>query len=143
MNLDLVFSLCTYGVVPAWLLLTFAPKWHWTDKIVQQVWIPAFLACLFVFLFITKSPRPEGANMMSLNGLVLLYSRPDAALIGWLHYLTLDLFVGAWQVRDSIRLKIHPILVAPCLILTFIAGPMGLLFYFILRVSLRRKVSFS
>lgn len=143
MKLEWLFLICTYGVVPAWWLLTFAPKWKWTDKIVQQLWIPALLACLFVILLITKNPRPPGADLWSLNGLELIYSRPDAVLISWLHFLTLDLFVGAWQVRDSIRLKIHPLLVAPCLFLTFAAGPMGLLLYFIVRLSLRRTANLS
>ena len=141
MNLDLLFLVCTYAVVPAWWLLTFAPRWKWTDKIAQQLWIPGLLACLFVFLLVIKSPRPQGANLMSLNGLMSTYTRPDAVLISWIHFLILDFFAGAWQVRDSKRLNIHPILVAPCLFLTFAAGPLGLLLYFILRIFKRRKFS--
>ena len=142
-NLELIFMICTYAVLPAWWLLTFFPKWKWTDKIVQQLWMPAALAGVYVFLTVTKSPRPEGANLMSLDGLMLIYSRPDAALISWIHFLTLDLFVGTWQVRDAKRLNIHPVLVAPCLFLTFATGPLGLLLYFIIRVVARHKVSLT
>lgn len=143
MNLDTLFSLSTLLVLPVWLLLMFAPNWSWTTKVAQHIWIPALLALLYVYLSVTKSPRPEGADLSSLEGLLLIYTRPDAALISWLHFLTLDLFVGAWIVRDSISQKIHPVLVAPCLFLTSGFGPAGLLLYFLIRLVLRKKTAFS
>jgi hypothetical protein len=42
-------------------------------------------------------------------------------------------------VRDAQRLGIHHLLVVPCLVLTFIFGPIGLLLYFVLRFALKRK----
>jgi hypothetical protein len=70
-----------------------------------------------------------------------LLSQPHAALAGWIHYLAFDLFVGAWESRDAQRLGISPILVAPCLFLTLMAGPVGLLLYAILRLALRKNAS--
>jgi hypothetical protein len=36
---------------------------------------------------------------------------------------------------------VHHLLVVPCLLLTFLFGPVGLLLYFALRAALRRQVS--
>jgi hypothetical protein len=55
------------------------------------------------------------------------------------HYLAFDLFIGAWEVRDSQRMKIPHLLVVPCLLLTFVFGPVGLLMYLTLRGIRRRR----
>ena len=69
-----------------------------------------------------------------------LFQTPHLLLAGWIHYLAFDLFIGAWEVRDARRLGITHILVIPCLALTFLFGPAGLLLYFVLRWTLGRQV---
>jgi hypothetical protein len=64
----------------------------------------------------------------------------QALLAGWIHYLAFDLFTGAWEARDARRLRISRWLVAPCLLLTFLFGPLGLGLYLLLRAGLRKKV---
>ena len=54
--------------------------------------------------------------------------------MGWIHYLAFDLFVGAWEVRDAQARGIHHLLVIPCLFLTLMAGPGGLLLYWAIRI---------
>ena len=46
--------------------------------------------------------------------------------------------VGAWIVRDAGRRGISHLAVIPCLLLTFMVGPAGLLLYLVLRLALRR-----
>ena len=52
-------------------------------------------------------------------------------LAGWVQYLAFDLFIGAWQVRDARTQGISHLLVIPCLLLTFLFGPAGLLHFLI------------
>ncbi len=143
MNRELIFILAQCVVVPAWWLLTFAPNWKWTSRLVLRIWIPGLIACGYTFLLLSRGPRAEGADQQSLNGLVNLFSNPEAVLIAWMHFLAFDLFVGMWIVNDSRRLKIKPLIVAPCLVLTFSNGPLGLLLYFALRYGLRRQAAVS
>ena len=56
-----------------------------------------------------------------------LFTMPEIALAGWIHYLAFDLFVGAWEVRTARREGIAFLLVLPCLALTFLFGPAGFL----------------
>jgi hypothetical protein len=58
-------------------------------------------------------------------------------LAGWLHYLAFDLFVGAWEVRTARAAAIPFLLVVPCLGLTFLFGPAGLLAFLVLAASFR------
>jgi hypothetical protein len=62
-----------------------------------------------------------------------LFTQPGIALAGWIHYLAFDLFVGAWEVRDASRHGVPHRVVVPCLVLTFLLGPSGLLAYLALR----------
>ena len=69
----------------------------------------------------------------SLADVSLLFSEPALLLAGWVHYLAFDLFIGAWEVRDAQKHGVPHLLVVPCLILTFMLGPIGLLLYFAIR----------
>ena len=75
----------------------------------------------------------------SLAELARLFENPYLLLAGWVHFLAFDLFVGAWEVRDARRVGIAHLLVVPCLVLTFMAGPVGLLLYLGLRVAWKRQ----
>jgi hypothetical protein len=68
----------------------------------------------------------------------------DALLVaGWLHYLAFDLFVGAWQVRTARAEGIPHLMVVPCLVLTFLFGPVGFLLFLILRAAYARRATLA
>lgn len=133
MNIELLFTICSTAVLPAWLLLVAAPKWQWTHRLIYSVWIPGLLAVVYIYCVYASGPTPEGAGFGSLEEVMKLFTSPYSALAGWIHYLAFDLFIGAWEVRDAQRRGISHLLVIPCLALTFIAGPVGLLLYFCIR----------
>lgn len=139
MSPEQLFSLCGFLVLPGWLLLVFLPRWKWTARLVCPVIIPLVIALLYLWLVATTFGRTPG-GFGSLAEVALLFQNPRALLAGWIHYLAFDLFIGSWEVRDAQRLRIHHLLVVPCLVLTFLFGPLGLLLYFVLRATLRRKL---
>jgi hypothetical protein len=140
MSLETLFLLCNYGVMPAWLLLAVAPRWIWTQRIVHSALVPLVLGSVYLVGFSTAPPAPEGAGFGSLAGVMLFFSVPQAVLVGWVHYLVFDLFVGAWEVRDARRHGIHHGLVLPCLFFTLMLGPIGLLLYLMLRAARTRDL---
>lgn len=137
MSPEQLFSLCGALVLPGWLLLVFLPRWKWTARLVCPVLIPLPLALVYLWLVATTLGRTPG-DFNSLAGVAQLFQNPRALLAGWIHYLAFDLFVGSWEVRDARRVGLHHLLVVPCLLLTFLLGPVGLLLYFALRAALRR-----
>ncbi|NND01078.1 MAG: DUF4281 domain-containing protein [Gammaproteobacteria bacterium] len=141
MEADLLFTICSQAVLPAWLLLIFAPHWEWTRKLIFHAWIPALLAVCYIYCFYAFWPAPEAAGFGSLDQVMAFFQVPYAALAGWIHYLAFDLFVGAWEVRDARRHGIAHLWVVPCLVLTFLAGPVGLLVYFCIRFALAGSLS--
>jgi hypothetical protein len=136
-----MFSICSTLVMPFWLLLIVAPGWEWTQRLVHSVLIPGILGFVYVFIFATNSEMPEGASFNSLDGVMALFTSPSSVLAGWVHYLAFDLFVGAWEVRDSQRHGLPHLLVVPCVLLTLMLGPAGLLCYSILRGVMRKSTT--
>lgn len=76
----------------------------------------------------------------SLADVARLFTNPGALLAGWVHYPAFDLFIGGWEVRDSQRNGVPHLLVIPCLFMTFMLGPIGLLACFVIRTWRTRPV---
>lgn len=139
MSADTLFFIANNAVLPAWLLLFVAPHWRLTQKIVHALWIPLGLAGAYAFAMLSGvGEGPEGASLFSLQGVMLLFASPWAALAGWLHYLAFDLFVGAWEVRDAKRLGLPHAFVCVCLFFTLMLGPLGLGLYALGRIATGR-----
>jgi hypothetical protein len=141
MNLEQIFTLASRLVLPGWLLLVFLPRWKWTTAFITSWLIPAILAAAYLVLFAMYfGDSPEGFSAFgSLAGVKALLQNDGMLLAGWIHYLCFDLFIGSWEVRDARRVGVHHLLVIPCLGLTFMMGPVGLLAYFLLRLVVRRQ----
>jgi hypothetical protein len=127
-----LFSIANMLALAGWLLLTLLPRWRYTNLIVVSGIIPLLLSVLYLTLIIVYFGDAEG-SFGSLEGVMQLFQNRYAVLTGWVHYLAFDLFVGSWELRNSEKHNIPLYLVIPCLFLTFMFGPVGLLMYFIVR----------
>ncbi|MBE66238.1 MAG: hypothetical protein CMQ30_06165 [Gammaproteobacteria bacterium] len=140
MSADSVLLFCNFIVLPGWLLLLFLPKWKFTLGIICTAVIPFSLGLVYVGLFLSQlGSMPEGAGFGSLTEISKMFSNPYALAAGWIHYLAFDLFVGAWEVYDSQKNGLTHWIVAPCLLLTLMLGPVGLALYLTIRAILTKK----
>ena len=60
-----------------------------------------------------------------------------------INFLSISLFLGAWIVRDSNKYLVPKFLVLVSLILTYFTGPIGLTFYWFLRIFFSKKINFN
>lgn len=142
MEAELLFKICNNAALVGWLLLAIAPRWKWTRAVIETALIPLLLAVVYLYLVIMYFGGADG-DFTSLGGVQKLFGDPNVVLAGWIHYLAFDLFIGSWIVRDASRLGIFHLLVVPCLFLTLMLGPVGLLAYFLLRWSVKREFFLS
>lgn len=131
-SMDTVFSVCSTLAAVGWLLLVLLPRWRATQAL-AAVAIPLAISVVYLVLIVRYMPGSSG-GFDSLTDVAALFSDRGLLLAGWVHYLAFDLFIGSWEVRDATRLKLPHLLVIPCLLLTFMLGPIGLLAYFGLRL---------
>ena len=134
-----LFEIVSTLVLPGWLLLVFAPRWRFTQP-VAAVALPLTLAITYVTLLVQHWGESAG-GFGSLAEVSQLFANPNVLLAGWIHYLAFDLFIGAWEVRDAHQHQVPHGLVIPCLLLTFLFGPAGMLLYFLIRYALRRQLT--
>jgi hypothetical protein len=133
-----LFSLAGTVVLPGWLLLVFLPRWRFSATIIAGLIIPALLAMLYGWLIVSHMGSGNG-GFATLADVRALFENDFLLLAGWVHYLAFDLFIGSWEVRDAQRLGIHHLAVVPCLLLTFLLGPIGLLLYLAIRGAWKRQ----
>ena len=119
--------------VVGWLLLVFVPRQP-IAKIIAGIIAPLILSAGYLALIALHFQGAEG-GFGSLADVRTLFAKDELLLAGWIHYLAFDLFIGAWEVRDAQRNGLPHLVVIPCLLMTFMLGPIGLLFYFAIRTA--------
>lgn len=134
-----LFSFGSTLVLPGWLLLILAPRWKWTTGLVTTILIPVALGVVYLYLMATNFGNTEG-GFGSLAEVTLLFENPALVTAGWLHYLAFDMLVGSWIVRNAAAKGINHLLVVPCLVLCFLAGPVGYLLYLAIRAFRTREI---
>jgi hypothetical protein len=130
-----LFSLANRLAMVGWIALVAAlwgPRWL---MLAGGFAVPAVLSLLYAGLTLAFFAGAQG-GFSSLDAVALLLSGREMLLAGWVHFLAFDLFVGAWQVRAARRDGVPGLLVVPCLALTFLFGPAGLLAFLALRAAI-------
>ena len=141
MDLERIFSLASVIAAVGWLFLIVVPKRPLAVH-VAGVFFPIVLALMYLY-FIAMNIRGAEGGFGSLADVATLFQKRELLLAGWIHYLCFDLFIGGWEVRDAQLNGIPHLVVIPCLIMTFMLGPIGLLFYFAIRSAKLKVASIS
>lgn len=118
-----------------WLLLwLFLPENARQRTRLGGLMMPLLLSILYtanVLVFFADSP----GGFDTLKNVMALFTNEGMVLAGWIHYLAFDLFTGWCIAHNAIDQRINRILVIPCLLLTFVFGPVGLLVYATIRLA--------
>ena len=78
-------------------------------------------------------PYTSTVSFFTVEGLRAISTNDAGVVIGWIHYLAFDLFIGLWIATDADNKHVHRLWQVPILILTLLAGPVGLLIWLIVR----------
>jgi len=133
MTIEGVFSACNLLAMAGWVLLLTLPR-NRRALLVAGTAVPLTLAAIYLALFALHARGSEG-GFSSLAAVAQLFGNRWLLLAGWVHYLAFDLFIGAWETRDAMARRVPRLLLAPCLVMTFMLGPIGLLCYYGLRAA--------
>ncbi|WP_299674731.1 ABA4-like family protein [uncultured Tenacibaculum sp.] len=128
-----VFSIAGMLAMPMWILMIFLPKWKVTRFLIDFKIIPLLLSIIYAIYIIISLQQGGMMDFGSLASVMQLFTVENAVLAGWVHYLAFDLVVGMWMLDQNKELKIHPVVMAPCLFGTFMFGPVGFLLFMIIK----------
>ena len=136
MTPDTLFQLANIVALAGWAALACAPVAPRATNTITGFAPPALFSLAYASLVLAFwSDAPGGFT--SLGDVQALFTMPEIALAGWLHFLAFDLLVGAWEARTARREGIAYFLVLPCLGLTFLFGPAGFLLFLGIRAARR------
>ena len=142
-----IYLIANCGVIPFWLMLILAPNHGSTKFLAHSIIAPLLLFIAYIFVaykIYLEGNFFEGFDIyLGLEELYAVYSNETFLLIFWLHFLSISLFVGSWISRDSQRYMVPRILTALSLVITYFTGPVGLIFYWFIRVFFSKKISFN
>ena len=139
-----VFALANGLALLAWVALIAA---LFAAPVRERVWtgtavlIPMLLGLAYIALIVDGFGEAEGGGFGSIAEVRALFASDAALTAGWLHYLAFDLFVGTWISREGLTASLPRLLLVPCLVLTFLFGPAGLLLFYALRLALGRRTT--
>jgi hypothetical protein len=145
MDWKLLFNLVNLLALLAWSVLILLPRWPALLSGVMYLGIG--LLCLIYaagLIGLVSGLLPQGgpgggADFTTIEGVRAIFGNDAGVAIGWTHYLAFDLFVGLWIARDGDAKAISRLIQAPILLATFMAGPLGLLVWLIIREPAARK----
>ncbi|MDJ0976987.1 MAG: DUF4281 domain-containing protein [Erythrobacter sp.] len=137
----LVFNAVNLAALVAWALLILAPRWPALLSAILYLGIGG-LCTLYAVLLISvlvgvipagANGSAGGADFTTIEGIRAIFGSDVGVVIGWTHYLAFDLFVGLWIARDADAKFFSRWVQAPVLLATFLAGPLGLIIWLLVR----------
>jgi len=137
MSLEYLFSSASTIAMLGWVILIFLPRrWALLNRI-PALFIPVLLSVLYSYLIARYFFSAEG-GFDTLANVQQLFTYPEAALAGWVHFLAFDLFIGGIIAKQADEFGLSRLLQVPILLLTFMFGPLGFLFFSIIKPLMQR-----
>ena len=136
--LEAVFGAVSGVAALGWALLILGPRRPWVrwllggGVVLGLCLVYGVLVMAFVFTV-------PGGGFGTLAEVMRLFTVPEVALAGWVHYLAFDLAVGLWIAQRADAEGVSRWLQAPVLGVTFLFGPLGLLMGAAVLAARRRR----
>ncbi len=145
MSWDTVFSAANMLALLAWIGLVFLPRKPFV--LASALYIGVGLLCAVYTIgligLMTGMLNPGGPQVAmdfgSIEGVRGIFASDGGIVVGWVHYLAFDLFVGIWIARDADAKGFSRLLQIPILLATLFAGPLGLGIWLLLREPAARR----
>ena len=142
---ETLFGIANVWAMIWWAGLILAPRWPalLSGVLFAGVGLLCLAYAALLGLILSGSVDPVGggggANFTTISGVQAIFASQGGAVVGWVHYLAFDLFVGLWIARDADAKGFSRLLQAPILLATFMAGPVGLLLWLAIRERRARQ----
>ena len=145
-TLDMLYYWVNFGVLPFWLILIFFPNSNLSRYFVTSIFPILVLTGSYIFiLYKSYLNSYDFVNNFTLylgiDYLSELFSDKSYLIMFWIHFIAINLFTGGWIVKDSQKLSINKFFIILPLLITYLIGPIGLLFYWLIRIFYAKNVN--
>ena len=145
-TIEMLYFWINLGVLPFWFLIIFFPQSRLCKYIATSIF-PFFLLTI-AYIFVLYKSYLNSYDFLGNFNLYLgidkvsdLLNNESYLLLLWAHFVSINLFVGGWILKDSQKFLINRFLLIIPLVLTYLIGPLGLLIYWIIRIFYAKRLS--
>ncbi len=145
-TIEILYFWVNLGVLPFWLILIFFPSSNINKFFVTSILPILLLSGAYIFAlyksYLNSYDFISNFELyLSMSNLSNLFSNNLFLILFWIHFVSINLFVGGWIVRDSQKLYINKILVSFPLIITYLIGPLGVFIYWLIRIFYAKSIN--
>ena len=144
-TIEILYFWVNFGVLPFWLVLIFFPQSNLSRYFVTSIFPIFLLSGAYIFLLYKSYLNSYDflANFelyLNFSSLSNLFLNDLFLMMFWIHFVSINLFVGGWIVKDSQKFMINKIIVSIPLIITYLIGPLGIFFYWLIRIFFAKSI---
>ena len=145
-TIETLYMWMNLGVLPFWFILVVFPQSHLSKIFVTSIFPIIILSGIYIFILyksylIGYDFSVNFSLYLGLNEISRLFEDHLYLMIFWTHFIAINLFIGGWIVKDSQKFSINKVLLSLPLILTYLIGPIGLFFYWVIRIFYAKRIS--
>ena len=145
-SIEMIYLWLSFGVLPFWFILIFFPQSKVCGLFVTSIFPFLILGSVYIYLlyyfFNTAYDFSENFTLyLGIYDLANLFENEGFLILFWTHFLAINLFCGAWIVRDSQKYLMSKYFNFIPLIITYFIGQLGIIIYWIIRIFFAKKIS--
>ena len=145
-TLEMLYLWLNLGVLPFWLVLIIFPQSQIARFLITSIF-PIFVLTL-VYFYLLYIAYLDNYNFLQnfklylgLAQILYLFENQYFLILFWTHFLAMNLFCGGWIVKDSQLFGMNKLLVSLPLVVTYLIGPIGLTFYWLIRIFYAKRIN--
>tara|TARA_Y100001935_G_C16923662_1_gene322018 strand:- start:72 stop:545 length:474 start_codon:yes stop_codon:yes gene_type:complete len=145
-TIEMLYFWVNLGILPFWIILIFFPQSHICRYFVSSIFPIFILSGTYIFViyksFLGSYNFIENFNLyLGINNLLNLFTNKSFLMFFWIHFVSINLFVGGWIVKESIKFSMNKVLIAFPLILTYLIGPLGIFLFWLIKIFHSKSIT--
>ena len=145
-TIEMLYYWINLGVLPFWLILIFFPQSHLCKYFVTSIFPVLILSGAYIFIlynsYLNSYDFKTNFDLyFGIENISDLFSDKTFLIMFWIHFITINLFVGGWIVKDSQKFLINKFFLIIPLIITYLIGPIVLLIYWLIRIFHAKSIN--
>jgi len=141
-----IYLYTNFLVLPFWLMIILIPNSKITKILVNSIILPLIFSTTYIFIIykmiiLDESLMQTFQLYLDLDNLYILFSTEGFLLVFWLHFISINLFLGSWMSSDGVKYSMPRSLVGVSLIFVYFMGPVGLVLHWFLRIFYAKKIN--
>ena len=143
---EMLYYWVNLGVLPFWVILIFFPNSNLSRYFVTSIFPIFVLTGAYIFIlykaYLNSYDFINNFTLyISIDHLSDLFSDKSYLMMFWIHFIAINLFTGGWIAKDSQKLSINKFFIILPLLITYLIGPIGLLFYWLIRIFYAKNIN--